>query len=137
MDAHCYHHGAGLLKGDIEDLGSHRVIVCPWHTYKIDLSTGEGVYVGLDAAALARGAGKESAKEIRSKGVRQRVHPVVVSSHNLAGLKFDGQSDVSGCSCSDDFDPGVDGVGRLKSLYIFVADGAPQQVREQVARNAG
>ena len=48
-------------------------IVCPWHNYKIDVATGEGVYVGLDPIALREGRKEGS---VRSKGVKQRVHEV-------------------------------------------------------------
>lgn len=139
IDAHCYHHGAGLLKGDIEDLGKHRVIVCPWHTYKIDLSTGEGVYVGLDAAALARGAGRDSAKEVRSKGVRQRVHPVVVSDKQIAGIPHDTSVGARGFECSSLYSPAALKLEELKSPYIFVADGAPTEVRKalEIAQSDG
>lgn len=64
------------MKGDIEDLGGHTCIVCPWHNYKIDLETGEGVYIQLDMEALAAGAGHRAPQVVRSKGVKQRVHDV-------------------------------------------------------------
>ena len=41
MDANCFHMGANLVAGDIEDLGNgHSCIVCPWHGKKIDMKTG-------------------------------------------------------------------------------------------------
>ena len=45
IDATCYHMGAPLLHGDIEDVPGHGAcIVCPWHHYQISLSTGERLY---------------------------------------------------------------------------------------------
>ena len=45
MDATCYHMGAPLLHGEIEDVPGHGAcIVCPWHHYQISMSTGERLY---------------------------------------------------------------------------------------------
>ena len=45
MDATCYHMGAPLLHGDIEDVPGHGAcIVCPWHHYQISMTTGERLY---------------------------------------------------------------------------------------------
>jgi hypothetical protein len=48
----------------IEDLGSHKCIVCPWHRFPISLSTGES-WLRADAALN---------HQCTSKGVKQRVH---------------------------------------------------------------
>eukprot|EP00759_Apiculatamorpha_spiralis_P028451 PhF_6_TR30967/c0_g1_i1/m.45469 len=64
IDNACYHHGGPLHNGDIEDLGGHPCIICPWHSYRIALDTGEGLYVGLDLVAK-----KEC---VKTKGVKQR-----------------------------------------------------------------
>lgn len=65
LDAVCYHFGGPLEGGDIEDLGAGAphacVIVCPWHKYRIDVRTGEGLYAGVDG-------------DLVSKGPKQRVH---------------------------------------------------------------
>lgn len=58
-------------------------IVCPWHRYKISLTTGEGLYVGIDIETRAQ--------QLKSKGPKQRVHLVelrdggvfVADSHDL------------------------------------------------------
>jgi nitrite reductase/ring-hydroxylating ferredoxin subunit len=68
LDAHCYHHGGPLADGDIEDFGGSLCVSCPWHHYKITLGRGEALYVALDMASGAR--------EVKSKGVRQRAHGV-------------------------------------------------------------
>ncbi|EPY26916.1 hypothetical protein STCU_06014 [Strigomonas culicis] len=73
IDNACYHHGGPLLNGDIEDMGGHPCIVCPWHSYRIALDTGEGLYVGID---VVPGAAKP-VPAVRSKGCKQRVHQVV------------------------------------------------------------
>ena len=45
FDATCYHMGAPLLHGDIEDVDGHGAcITCPWHHYQISMSTGERLY---------------------------------------------------------------------------------------------
>jgi len=45
MDATCYHMGAPLLYGDIEDIPGHGAcITCPWHHYQISMTTGERLY---------------------------------------------------------------------------------------------
>lgn len=75
IDNACYHHGGPLHNGDIEDLGGHPCVICPWHSYRISLETGEGLYVGLDLAAK-----KEC---VKSKGIKQRIHPVIVRDGNV------------------------------------------------------
>lgn len=48
MDATCYHMGAPLLRGDVEDVPGHGAcITCPWHHYQISLTTGERLYVDM------------------------------------------------------------------------------------------
>eukprot|EP00462_Mataza_sp_D1_P005027 CAMPEP_0175098608 /NCGR_PEP_ID=MMETSP0086_2-20121207/5961_1 /TAXON_ID=136419 /ORGANISM="Unknown Unknown, Strain D1" /LENGTH=191 /DNA_ID=CAMNT_0016372297 /DNA_START=73 /DNA_END=648 /DNA_ORIENTATION=- len=73
LDAICYHMGGPLQTGkivDIEDIDEQRVhcreaIVCPWHSYRITLDTGEGWY-------------RAGSGHWKSKGFRQRVHHVRV-----------------------------------------------------------
>lgn len=40
MDAWCSHLVGPLFNGDIEDIGSTRQIICPWHGYSFDLESG-------------------------------------------------------------------------------------------------
>eukprot|EP01064_Diplonema_japonicum_P007105 TRINITY_DN14829_c0_g1_i5.p1 TRINITY_DN14829_c0_g1~~TRINITY_DN14829_c0_g1_i5.p1 ORF type:complete len:422 (+),score=23.63 TRINITY_DN14829_c0_g1_i5:573-1838(+) len=75
LDNGCYHHGAALLNGDIEDMGGKQCVVCPWHGYRITLKDGEGLYWGLGEDLKKR--------TIRSKGVKQRAHTVVVSNEDV------------------------------------------------------
>ena len=64
IDSICYHAGGPLTAGAIEEVGQNReCLVCPWHSYKIDLQTGEGLYIDLS-------------HRIASKGLRQRTHKV-------------------------------------------------------------
>ncbi|KAA0150781.1 hypothetical protein FNF28_07210 [Cafeteria roenbergensis] len=114
MDHACYHHGAPLLHADIEDLGDHKCIVCPWHNYKIDLATGEGVYVGLDSEALAAGRKEGS---IKSKGIKQRVHPTQVSAASPDAAE--------GAPAPADPTP-----------YIWVRESAPSEVRAIISEEA-
>jgi len=69
LDEFCYHHGGPLSGGDVEELpGGRCVVLCPWHKYRIDVRRGECVYVGVDPAT--------GAQAWKSKGVKQRTHPV-------------------------------------------------------------
>ncbi|AYU79552.1 Rieske [2Fe-2S] domain/Rieske-like [2Fe-2S] domain containing protein, putative [Leishmania donovani] len=74
IDNACYHHGGPLLLGDIEEMGGHPCIICPWHSYKIALDTGEGLYLGVELSP----AGGKPKHAVRSKGCKQRVHKVEV-----------------------------------------------------------
>ncbi|CAM39162.1 conserved hypothetical protein [Leishmania braziliensis MHOM/BR/75/M2904] len=73
IDNACYHHGGPLLLGDIEEMGGHPCIVCPWHSYRIALDTGEGLYWGIEFNPN----GGNPQQAVRSKGCKQRVHKVV------------------------------------------------------------
>eukprot|EP00761_Pharyngomonas_kirbyi_P008213 gb/GECH01008224.1/.p1 GENE.gb/GECH01008224.1/~~gb/GECH01008224.1/.p1 ORF type:complete len:121 (+),score=31.88 gb/GECH01008224.1/:1-363(+) len=75
MDNACYHDGASLHPGDIEDLGGRNVVVCPRHAYKIALDNGEGLYIGYDIV--------NKTKELKSKGVKQKVFPVRVEGNDI------------------------------------------------------
>lgn len=72
IDALCYHHGAPLIDGDIEDLDGHTVIRCPWHKYLIEPSTGECLYHSIVDMATR-------ATAVKSKGLKQRRHAVTVT----------------------------------------------------------
>jgi ferredoxin-NADP reductase/nitrite reductase/ring-hydroxylating ferredoxin subunit len=71
IDNACYHHGGPLLNGDIEDLGGHPCVKCPWHSYKITLDTGEGLYWGVDVDGSS-----QPRPTLKSKGAKQRTHQV-------------------------------------------------------------
>ena len=41
LDAVCYHYGGPLMEGSIEELPSGEcVVICPWHRYRINVTTG-------------------------------------------------------------------------------------------------
>ena len=65
MDRVCYHMGGPLELGDLEDLGlpGGPVVRCPWHSYRIGLADGAGLY-------------QQTPGQWKSKGIRQRVHAV-------------------------------------------------------------
>ena len=50
---------------------------CPWHNYQIVLETGEGLYLGFEMETCPNGSRKQRTK-VKSKGVKQRVHPVEI-----------------------------------------------------------
>lgn len=47
MDALCSHEGGPLDLGDIEEFSGSKCIVCPWHSYEFDLTTGYSQTTGL------------------------------------------------------------------------------------------
>ena len=54
MDATCYHMGAPLLHGDVEDVPGHGAcITCPWHHYQISMTTGERLYQDMTKKTCA------------------------------------------------------------------------------------
>jgi len=59
-----------LLSPTTAHLGPLVCAVCPWHKYRIDVGSGEGLYIGVDIAT--------GAAALKSKGVKQRVHAVRV-----------------------------------------------------------
>jgi nitrite reductase/ring-hydroxylating ferredoxin subunit len=64
IDAVCYHAGGPLgPQGTLAYVGHRICLRCPWHSYLVDLRTGEGLYRDLNGSLC-------------SKGVRQRVHEV-------------------------------------------------------------
>ncbi|KAJ0023586.1 hypothetical protein NQD34_003485 [Periophthalmus magnuspinnatus] len=71
IDSYCYHSGSSLETGDIEELNNKLCIICPKHKYKISLCDGEGLYRARDRS--------QSPPPLRwfSKGVKQRVHPII------------------------------------------------------------
>ena len=88
IDSICYHMGGPLIDGDIEELLGQPHIVCPWHHYRISITTGEGAY------QVAKGQWK-------SKGRRQRTHQSVVVGDSVyvkVGSSADGkvESDTYG-----------------------------------------
>lgn len=64
-----------------EELGGQPCVVCPWHRYKISLVTGEGLYIGIDP--LSKGPDGKPRQLLKSKGVKQRVHPTKIVNGSL------------------------------------------------------
>ncbi|EKF31073.1 hypothetical protein MOQ_005098 [Trypanosoma cruzi marinkellei] len=77
LDNACYHHGGSLLEGDIEEMGSHPCVVCPWHEYRITLDTGEGLYWALQMTPEGV-PDRHAPQKVCSKGLKQRTHIVTV-----------------------------------------------------------
>lgn len=53
MDARCPHEGGPLDQGDIEELGNRVLIMCPWHSFEFDVSTGVSASTGLKQTTYA------------------------------------------------------------------------------------
>ncbi|XP_071138936.1 Rieske domain-containing protein-like isoform X2 [Mytilus edulis] len=77
LDSFCYHAGGPLYKGDIEDIGSHSCIVCPWHRYKVTLQTGENFYQSIDPYNTKK------APVWTCGGVKQRTHQVIIKDEDF------------------------------------------------------
>lgn len=81
IDNACYHHGGPLHHGDVEDMGGHPCVICPWHSYRIALDTGEGLYRGINL--------ESKMEECRSKGIKQRVYTVKVDDDGYVVVMVD------------------------------------------------
>ncbi|GET89314.1 hypothetical protein, conserved [Leishmania tarentolae] len=121
IDNACYHHGGPLLLGDIEEMGGHPCIVCPWHSYKISLDTGEGLYLGVE---LSPNGGKPK-QAVRSKGCKQRAHKVIVDEADDVYVLVD----LSGPTLESDRYASMDLANREKpmSLPVEGRSGGPRQ----------
>lgn len=65
IDSICYHAGGPLFRGEFVTAGSWTCLRCPWHSYLVDVFSGEGLYMDLS-------------RRYQSKGQRQRIHDVEV-----------------------------------------------------------
>eukprot|EP00177_Eucheuma_denticulatum_P001353 GFKZ01002456.1.p1 GENE.GFKZ01002456.1~~GFKZ01002456.1.p1 ORF type:complete len:171 (-),score=9.66 GFKZ01002456.1:1299-1811(-) len=84
IDTVCYHAGGPLTDGRLRTVASRTCLQCPWHSYLVDINTGEGLYMDLD-------------RTYQSKGLRQRVHDVEERENHLwvkLKLSGDAPSDV-------------------------------------------
>lgn len=84
--------GGPLNQGDIEDIDGRLCVTCPWHSHQITLDTGESLYRSVDISD------PRHPKQLRSKGVRQRVHEV-----KLIGDKIFVRLCLSGQKVDSDF----------------------------------
>lgn len=69
VDSICYHAGGPLMQGPLKQVGNRTCVSCPWHSYLVDVRTGEGLYMDMS-------------RHYASKGVRQRVHSVKLDTSN-------------------------------------------------------
>jgi nitrite reductase/ring-hydroxylating ferredoxin subunit len=111
LDHHCYHSGGPLAMGDIEELvlddthggpHLHPCVVCPWHSYKISLKTGEGLYLHSDP--FSSSSKKEG--QVKSRGRKQRNHTVFEECNGRVMVKLNLTEDVkfeSDYYASEDF----------------------------------
>ena len=132
LDEFCYHHGGPLSGGDVEDLpGGRCAVVCPWHRYRIDVRSGECLYIGIDPAT--------GTQTWRSKGVKQRPHAVRVESDGSVWVEDSGaaggEGSAGGGECAE---RAVAAPRRLESDgYAFMNPGPPRLDAEVPMRSGG
>ncbi|KAG5477082.1 hypothetical protein LSCM1_05423 [Leishmania martiniquensis] len=129
IDNACYHHGGPLLLGDIEEMGGHPCIVCPWHHYKIALDTGEGLYLGIE---LSPDGGKPQ-QAVRSKGCKQRIHKVEVDAAGDVYVVVD----LSGAKWESDTYASMEMANREKPMSLPVDGGACGSCAPGIHSHAG
>jgi nitrite reductase/ring-hydroxylating ferredoxin subunit len=88
------------VAGDIEDgVCGHTCLVCPWHHYKISITTGEGFYQNLDRKWVTKGKALQRVHEIeeRDGGVYVRFND---TEDEVASDKYarDASMPILGCS---------------------------------------
>jgi hypothetical protein len=86
--------------GDIEDgVCGHSCLVCPWHHYKISITTGEGFYQNLDRKWVSKGKILQRVHDVeeRGDGVYVRFNTF---EHEVASDKYacDVSMPILGCS---------------------------------------
>ena len=86
--------------GDIEDgVCGHTCLVCPWHHYKISITTGEGFYQNLDRKWVSKGKILQRVHDVeeRDDGVYVRFNTF---EHEVASDKYacDVSMPILGCS---------------------------------------
>ena len=87
------------IAGDIEDgVCGHTCLVCPWHNYKISITTGEGFYQNLDRKWVSKGNILQRVHDIeqRDGGVYVRFN---TTEHEVASDKYarDASMPLLGC----------------------------------------
>lgn len=107
IDNGCYHHGGPLVEGEIEDLNGRHLsgcsenieddkvamyaVVCPWHHYRILISTGFSVYDGIDGCLKLKPGNKQRSHVIREREVFIYIFfflPLFLSSFHALFLSF-------------------------------------------------
>ena len=85
--------------GDIEDgVCGHTCLVCPWHNYKVSITTGEGFYQNLDRKWVSKGKALQRVHDIeeRDGGIYVRFNS---NEHEVASDKYacDASMPILGC----------------------------------------
>lgn len=70
IDTVCYHAGGPLTDGALRSIDKRMCLQCPWHSYLVDIATGEALYMDLD-------------RTYQSKGLRQRVHDIELRENHV------------------------------------------------------
>lgn len=150
IDNACYHHGGPLLQGDIEELGGHPCVICPWHSYRIALDTGEGMYWGIHVSEY----GGLPIQQLKSKGRKQRCHETYVKDGKLyclvsadgPSLESDNYATMQIANMEEPTGKPVGAVGHtgihsgLRSGHVLSGAGAPlrgPQASSSSSSNAG
>lgn len=81
LDSICYHAGGPLMQGNIQQIGDRTCISCPWHSYLIDVVTGEGLYLDMS-------------RRYCSKGVRQRVHDIKLEENDHVYVRLSTNGEI-------------------------------------------
>jgi nitrite reductase/ring-hydroxylating ferredoxin subunit len=100
FDRRCAESTYAFPAGDIEDgVCGHTCLVCPWHNYKISITTGEGFYQNLDRKWVSKGKVLQRVHDIeeRDDGVYVRFN---ATEHEIASDKYacDASMPILGCS---------------------------------------
>lgn len=82
LDTICYHAGGPLTEGAVRRVAGRTCLQCPWHSYLVDVATGEGLYLDMN-------------RRYRSKGIRQRVHGVREDKHGRLWVQIRSEGDVA------------------------------------------
>lgn len=96
MDATCYHAGGPLGDGPLVTAGGRTCLQCPWHSYLIDVFSGEGLYKAPDGRFVSKGARQRTHDvEARADGkvyVRLRLGPGAMPSDDYAHSELVGRN---------------------------------------------
>ncbi|MEW5301369.1 MAG: hypothetical protein WDW36_004232 [Sanguina aurantia] len=98
IDSICFHAGGPLGLGDIEEVNGRSCILCPWHYYKIDVTSGDKYY-----QSVSWHNGKMVPGDWQSNGQQQRVHRVTEQDGNIyLTINTEGKVDSDEYACKAD-----------------------------------
>ncbi len=132
LDGRCYHAGAPLDLGDIEDVNGHTCIRCPWHSYKIDVGTGNRIveHYPIDGSSV-KYITKPGCQRKHSVQVEQQSGDIYVILHETIQTEKDepiiiksdyyARKQIGGSSSDDDDEGGLTqagGSGQCKTITI-------------------